>query len=125
MYLGEETFLKRVQAMLWERERSGEHVEAQRVVRCASVEQVERVLAEVSAESAHGLSRRALRLAFALLARDEALMKLGELGDILGVGATGASYLARQATELARRDEGFAVVVEEVRLRIRNCILQM
>ena len=45
MYLGSEAFMQRVQSMLTGTERSREHVRAQRVVRCAGLEEVETMTA--------------------------------------------------------------------------------
>jgi REP element-mobilizing transposase RayT len=119
MYLGGEAFLKGVQERLATRTLSREHVRAQRVARCATSEEVAQRLEE--AASGRRLKRREVRLAFALLARNEALMKLDAIGRLLGVGATGASYLLREAEARRLSDGGFAELIQEVTERIRGC----
>ena len=64
-------------------------------------------------------------MAFGLLGREESLAKLEELGAVLGVGTTGVSYLIAEGKLRSKKDEAFRQFVEEVRMRIRNCRLQM
>ena len=125
MYLGSEAFLERVQSMLSSRELSREHVERQRVVRCATIDDVERTLRGVWDECRGRFATRDFRTALALLLRDEALATLQTIGELLGVGATGASYLVRKGQARVATEAEFKKVIVEARDRLRNCRLQM
>lgn len=61
-----------------------------------------------------------IRLAYAWLARSEALTSLRDIGTALGVGASGAAYLVQRAKHLRNTDDGFRDLVERVRAAIRR-----
>jgi putative transposase len=116
IYLGSESFIERMQRRIYDQSPlSGEHPLAQRTPRCASLEQVLRIVLPTSDRS------RTRRLAFAQLARTEALATLPQIGERLGIGSTGASYLVITAGQRIQSDPSFAGLVEELRQQIRNC----
>lgn len=123
-YLGGVSFLKEVQRKLSARELSPEHRFDQRNVTTATLDDVwDSVLATFgSAAMVKSRDRRA-RLAFALLAHEEALARLAAIGDVLGVRASGARYLIDRAVELEKSEEKFSEQVKKCRVTIRNCKL--
>jgi putative transposase len=123
MYLGDERFLRDVQSRLEARQLSREHVRPQRIVRPATPEEVGIALASV--DGSGEAPRRTRRLAFAALARSETLARLEVIGEMLGVRATGVSYLAREADRRSSVDDSFRNLLEDARHLIRNCRPQM
>lgn len=61
------------------------------------------------------------RAAFAVLAREEALATLPQIGTALGITPSGASYLMQTARDRINADPALSALIEELRLRIRNC----
>lgn len=125
VYLGSDAFIESVQRRIEERERSPEHPRPQRIVRCASVDEVVDALRIVTGESIGRKAPAPVRLAYAELAHTEALAPLHQIGASLGIKSSGARYLIRRAGELRGCDADFTRLLEEVRLKIRNCKLQM
>lgn len=116
IYLGSESFIERMQRRITDQSPlSSEHPLAQRTPRCASLEQVLRIVLPSLERS------RTRRLAFAQLARTEALATLPQIGELLGIGSTGASYLVIAAGRRIQSDPSFAGLVDELRQQIRNC----
>jgi REP element-mobilizing transposase RayT len=124
LYLGGEEFMDRVQRRIDERSRSEEHPRAQRIVRCATIEDVRRAVVNVTREAPAKSASPRSRTAFATLARTEALASLKEIGASLGISAEGASYLIRRSREMRREDAAFAQLIERIQLVIRNYRLQ-
>jgi REP element-mobilizing transposase RayT len=125
IYLGGPEFIARTQARINERARSPEHPREQRVIRCATIAEVRDAVAVTTGAVPGKSSGNRVRLLFAELARTEALASLSSIGEQLGIGATGASYLLRRATVLRQTDQAFASLLDSIRLQIRNCKLQM
>jgi len=85
---------------------------------------VERAVADAAVADPQRKERHAIRLAYAYLARVEALASLGTIGAKLGLGTSGARYLIRRAEHLEGSDRNFAEFVERIRLSLKNCKLQ-
>jgi hypothetical protein len=125
LYLSSKAFIARVQERIEEQPRSAEHPVVQRFPCRATLDEVrESVVSIFRCDPARSGSRGA-RMAYALLARSEALARLAEIGAALGIGTTGASYLIGRAEGEVRKNERFATMVEEASFAIRNCRLQM
>ena len=117
IYLGGEGFIERVQRRLHERlPLSTEHPRPQRIPRVAALEDVRR---EVLPPDQFRSKRH--RAAFAVLAREEALATLGQIGATLEITPSGASYLMQTARDRISSDPALSTLIEELRLRIRNC----
>jgi hypothetical protein len=76
---------------------------------------VESELGPVDRPSQHVV---AARLAFALVAREDARTTLEEIGRVLGVGARGVRQLIRKAGRRRSRDVEFAAAIEAARRRL-------
>ena len=71
-------------------------------------------------------------MAFAILAREEALATLSSIGERLAIGTTGARYLINTGKRRSAIDSGFAQLVKSFRReltkrhspQIKNCKLQ-
>ncbi len=122
--VGSAEFVAGVQERIDQRERSSEHPQAQRLVQRATLAQIVDGLIAVTGAGPAKSGSSSVRTAFADLAHSEALAPLKEIGAVLGIGATGASYLVRQSERRRKRDGRYAGLVERVRLAIRNCRLQ-
>lgn len=119
IYLGGEGFAERMQRRINERlPITIEHPRPQRFPAVTTLENVRRVVLPQSL-----LRSNRHRLAFVLLAREEALATLTEIGRELGITSSGASYLMQNARQRLHGDTSFAELVQELRLRIRNCQL--
>ena len=120
IYLGGAEFVNRVQERIDERRRSDQHPRAQRIVRPATVDDVRRAVASVTGEAPVKSASSNTRLAYATIARSEALATLHEIGATLGIGPSGAKYLIDQGQRLSKEDQRFAGLLEKLRLKIRN-----
>lgn len=118
MYLGNASFIDRVQQRVDERVRSNEHPREQRVVRCATIADIRHALQEATGEAPTKSGSPRVRLAYACLAHSEALLPLREIGAALGIGAAGAWRAIRRAQKLERADQGFAEFLGRLRLTI-------
>jgi putative transposase len=125
IYLGSAAFIQRVQERIDERTRSVEHVRAQRIVRCTTVDEVERAIVETTGATPGRLAATRIRLAFALLARSEALAPLRTIAAKLGVGLSGANYLVRKADRLRKTDRQFADLIDQIVASTGHCKLQI
>lgn len=120
IYLGGEDFVNRVQERIDERRRSDQHPRAQRIVRCPTVDDARRAVVSVTGEAPAKSASPKTRLAYALIARSEALASLRAIGATLGIGSTGAKYLIDQGRKMSSDDQRFAALLENIRLKIRN-----
>lgn len=123
IYLGGDGFIEQVERRIAERTRSGEYPRPQRIPRCRTVGEVKRAVFEAGAISSATAAASSLRLAFALLARTDALATLTQIASALSIGVSGASYLVRRAEELSRCDESFATLLDSIRARLTDCKL--
>jgi putative transposase len=108
MFLGSAAFVERVQSRF-----AG-------INRSVVVEEIARAVVEVTGTSPEVEAPAFVRLAYAALARDEALASLRDIGTTLGIGATGARYLVQRAASLQSTDDAFRELVEQVRAAIRR-----
>jgi len=112
-YLGGRTFIDCVQKRIDERKRSEEHPRAQRLARCVTAAEIHDAVA-----SLHPSPQR--RLAYATLAHTEALLPLREIGEALGIGASGAWRMIQRAQLLEKSDGEFAGMLDRLRLTIKK-----
>ena len=118
MYLGGAKFIDRIQQRVDEHVRSNEHPRAQKIVRCATISDVQHALEEVTGEAPTKTASRSVRLAYASLAHSEALLPLREIGASLGIGAAGAWRVIHKARKLEQSDRGFVELLDRLRLTI-------
>jgi REP element-mobilizing transposase RayT len=120
IYLGGESFIDRVQKQIGAQHRSTEHPRVQRIVRCATVEEVYDAVRTVTGEAPTKTGSPRVRLAYAQLAHSEALAPLRTIGGTLGIGATGAWSVIHRARQLEKNDQVFAELLNRIRLQIRK-----
>ncbi|HSP34183.1 MAG TPA: hypothetical protein VLU46_07710 [Thermoanaerobaculia bacterium] len=123
--LGSADFVARVQKLMDERTVSDDFPHEQRVVVAVAVDDVRRAVTTVTGDAPRKSGATDVRLAFAELARSEARASLRAIGDALGIGTSGARYLLARSKQRREEDVAYATLVEEVRLKIRNCKLQL
>jgi len=120
LYLGGADFVNRMRERIDERRRSDQHPRAQRIVRCATVDDVRRAVVSVTGEAPTKSASPLTRIAYAAVARSETFTSLREIGATLGIGPAGAKYLIDQSREVSKKDPRFAKLLENVQLKIRN-----
>jgi putative transposase len=105
-FLGSAAFIERVQSRF-----AG-------MSETVAVEEIARAVAEVTGTAPE--ASPLVRMAYAALARSEALASLRDIGTTLGIGATGARYLVQRAASLQSTNDAFRDLVERVRGSIRR-----
>ena len=119
-YLGSEEFIARVETLTAEREEKAHDSRRQRNVRATEIGVIEQIV-EVAASTRltpKKWSNEGARLAFALLARSEAVATYSAIGAILKVSTPGARKLDHRAREIQRTDQTFRALLDRCRLQI-------
>lgn len=119
-FLGGPQFIAKVSELLKSREWKAENSKQQQNVRAIAAAEVARA---VEAHTCVDLTERrrrgdSSRMAFVLLARDEAIARLSEIGTILQMSVTGTESLLRRAERRVKKDEAFQSLVEMLRQKL-------
>ena len=112
VYLGNETFVDRARQILGEQQ--------PRVMRKTTIEDIRNAVQTVTGNAPSKSGSPRVRLAYAELARSEALGTFREIGAALGILAPGAWKLILRARSLQKTDPAFADLLDRLRLTIRK-----
>jgi putative transposase len=112
VYLGSETFIDRARQTLGEQQ--------PRVMRKTTIEDIRNAVQTVTGNAPSKSGSPRVRLAYAELARSEALGTFREIGAALGILAPGAWKLILRARSLQKTDPAFADLLDRLRLTIRK-----
>ncbi len=122
LYLGGEAFVAQIEELTTSRMKQAVAPAMQRNIRAVDATAV---LGAVEAELEMRIdpkrwSNAIGRLAFASLARSEAIATFHQIGERLGLSSEGARHLARRAHEREAHDEVFRVLLNRLRLQISH-----
>ena len=120
VYLGSEAFMAKVEELTTLRKRREHDSRLQRNVRAVDAATVERVIEATACSRLNPKkwSNETARLAFALLARSEAIATYSDIGSTLQLTPSGARQLSARARRLECTDRDFHTLIERCRLQI-------